>query len=40
MQCARFIGRRLILQGRVLISKGCSSSNVMNFLGTEVRLVG
>ncbi len=40
LQCGRFIGRRLILQGRVLIAKGCSSSNVMNFLGTEVRLIG
>ena len=40
LRCARFIGQRLILQGRVLISKGCSSSNVMNFLGAEVRLVG
>lgn len=40
MQCARFIGRRLIFQGRVLISKGCSNSSVMNFSGTEVRLVG
>lgn len=40
IQCARFIGRRLILQGRVLISKGCSSSSVMNFSGTEVRLIG
>jgi hypothetical protein len=39
LQCARFIGKRLILNGRVLISKGCSSSNVMNFLGTEVRLI-
>lgn len=40
MQCARFIGKRLIFQGRVLIAKGCSGSSVMNFLGTEVRLVG
>ena len=40
LQCARFIGKRLIFQGRVLSSKGCSSSNVMNFLGTEIRLVG
>lgn len=40
LQCGRFIGRRLIIQGRVLISKGCSDSNVMNFKGTEVRLVG
>jgi hypothetical protein len=40
LQCARFIGRRLILQGRILIAKGCSGANVMNFRGTEVRLVG
>ena len=40
IQCGRFIGRRLIFQGRVLIAKGCSSSTVMNFKGTTVRLVG
>lgn len=40
IQCSRLIGRRLILQGRVLIAKGCSDSNVINFRGTEVRLVG
>jgi hypothetical protein len=40
VQCARFVGRRLILQGRVIIAKGCSGSNVLNFRGTEVRLVG
>ena len=40
VQCARFIGRRLILEGRLLVAKGCSGSNVMNFKGTEVRLVG
>lgn len=40
IQCARFIGRRLIFQGRVLVAKGCSASKVMNFRGTDVRLVG
>ena len=40
IQCARFIGKRLIFQGRVLIAKGCSSSTVMNFKGTAVRLIG
>lgn len=40
IRCSRFIGRRVIFQGRVLVSKGCSSSSVMNFRGTEVRLVG
>lgn len=40
LQCGRFIGRKLIIQGRVLIAKGCSDSNVMNFKGTEVRLIG
>ena len=39
LQCARFIGRKLIVQGRVMIAKGCSGSSVMNFKGTEVRLV-
>lgn len=40
IQCVRFIGRRLIIQGRVMIAKGCSDSGVVNFRGTEVRLVG
>jgi len=40
IQCGRFIGRRLIIQGRVMIAKGCSDSGVVNFRGTEVRLVG
>jgi len=40
LQCARFVGRRLVIQGRVLIAKGCSDSKVMNFKGTEVRLIG
>lgn len=40
VQCARFIGRRLIFQGRVIIASGCSSANIMNFRGTEVKLVG
>jgi hypothetical protein len=40
IQCARFIGRRLVFEGRVLIAKSCSASKVMNFRGTDVRLVG
>ena len=40
VRCARFIGRRLIFKGRLLISEGCSSDSVMNFKGTEVRLIG
>ena len=40
VQCARFVGKRLIFQGRVVIAQGCSSSNVMNFRGTEVKLIG
>jgi Flp pilus assembly protein TadG len=40
VQCARFIGKRLIFQGRVIIASGCSSANIMNFKGTEVKLVG
>jgi hypothetical protein len=39
IQCARFIGRRLVFAGRVLLAKGCSGSGVINFRGTEVRLV-
>jgi len=38
-ECARFIGKRLIFQGRVIIASGCSSANIMNFKGTEVKLV-
>ena len=40
IQCARFVGKRLIFQGRVIIASGCSSANIMNFKGTEVKLVG
>jgi len=40
VECARFIGRRLIFQGRVIIASGCSAANIMNFKGTEVKLVG
>jgi hypothetical protein len=40
IQCARFVGRRLIFQGHVVIADGCSSANIMNFRGTEVKLVG
>jgi Flp pilus assembly protein TadG len=40
IQCARFVGKRLMFQGRVVIAKGCSSANIMNFRGTEVKLVG
>jgi hypothetical protein len=40
VQCARFIGKRLIFQGRVMIASGCSGANIMNFRGTEVKLVG
>jgi len=39
-ECARFIGKRLIFQGRVIIASGCSSANIMNFKGSEVKLVG
>lgn len=40
VQCARFIGKRLIFQGRVMIASGCSGDNIMNFRGTEVKLIG
>ena len=40
VKCGRFIGKRLIFQGRVMIAKGCSDTNIMNFKGTEVRLIG
>jgi len=39
IQCARFVGKRLVFQGRVIIASGCSSDNVMNFRGAEVKLV-
>lgn len=40
VQCARFVGKRLIFQGRVIIASGCSGANIMNFRGTEVKLIG
>ena len=40
VKCGRFIGKRLIFKGRVMIAKGCSDTNIMNFKGTEVRLIG
>ena len=39
VQCARFLGKRLIFQGKVMIADSCSSANIMNFRGTEVKLV-
>ena len=39
-QCARFIGRTLIFKGRVFIAAGCSDAHVMNFKGTDVKLIG
>ena len=39
VKCARLVGRRLIVEGRVVIAKGCSSSGSISFAGTEVRLV-
>jgi hypothetical protein len=38
--CARFVGRKLILEGRLYISSSCSGNNVMTLRGTEVRLIG
>ena len=38
--CARFISRRLILQGRLYISSDCSDANIVKLSGAEVRLIG
>ena len=38
--CARFIGRRLIFKGHVLIAANCSENNVMKFKASDVKLVG
>ena len=40
IECARIVGSRLIFQGRVIIASGCSSANIVNFRGTEVKLIG
>lgn len=40
LECARLIGKRLIIDGRLLIAKGCNASGKMNFAGSEVRLIG
>jgi hypothetical protein len=39
LQCARIIGKRLIIEGRIFIAKDCAGSNKVNFAGTEVRLI-
>jgi putative Flp pilus-assembly TadE/G-like protein len=39
LQCARLIGKRLIIDGRVVIAKDCGASGKLNFAGLEVRLV-
>ena len=39
--CARLIGRRLVLQGRLVIAKGCATDTGLIVLkGAEVRLIG
>ena len=40
VRCARFLGRRLVFEGRVIVAKDCDANGVMRFKGTEVRLVG
>jgi Flp pilus assembly protein TadG len=39
VRCARVIGKRLIIEGRIFIAKDCAGMNKVNFAGTEVRLV-
>ena len=39
--CARMIGRKLVLQGRLVIAKGCSTdTGAIMLKGAEVRLIG
>ena len=38
--CARFIGRRIIIEGRVEIDVDCPQQKWRSFAGTEVKLVG
>lgn len=40
VNCARFIGDRLVLEGRLYIGTNCSDSNIITFSGTEVQLIG
>jgi hypothetical protein len=37
--CTRLIGRRIVIDGRLLIAKSCGLSGKINFAATEVRLV-
>ena len=39
VQCARFVGKRLILQGRLMIAKDCDSNGVIKLRLTDVKLV-
>jgi hypothetical protein len=39
VSCARFIGRRLIFEGRIYIAANCSGSQHVTFRGTYVKLV-
>ena len=40
LRCARFIGRRIIIEGRVEIDVDCPQQKWRFFAGTEVKLVG
>lgn len=40
LSCARFIGSRLVLEGRIYIAASCPGGQRVNFRGTDVRLVG
>ena len=39
LSCARVIGRRLIIKGRLFIAKDCEGSKPTTFAGTDVRLI-
>lgn len=39
VSCARFIGRRLIFEGRIYLAANCSGGTRVNFRGTDVKLI-
>jgi hypothetical protein len=38
--CARFLGRTLILEGRIYVGTGCAGGDRVKLRGREVRLIG
>jgi len=40
VSCARFIGRRLILEGHIYIASSCPGGQRVNFRGADVKLIG